>query len=450
MLRFKLLSYLLAFLITFFYLSSNVNALSPFNLGDTEGDLDVDIFDYTAILSNFGRVFNNGDFDDNNSVDIFDYNIVLSNFGKTYNSNPTPSPVGMVEGIARCNDHDVNKWHGVVKRDGSGNITCTYGHEHHADPNALNLVFGEPGSWYNQSGQSISYPWQTFAGGHEHFPQPPADASKMENAAKHNGYKWFTRRNIPCVANPVDNTQGCISDFRVLVHQLNTAADATVRFHSYSFEGRACLNNECGTIKVGGWQDYGKLMITKNAAPEVNICPPLSDNPTSFQCAFGATGTRHHYAPEATCCLGATWYPQGNPFVLVSATQGDPWGPIDTTNPFNQLYEPINRFNKIWNGSSGGIDSVAINTNKDTAITDPDGDRKANYRGYVNRYGNIVQGCSQIGLDCIPIEIVNMPINFYKYRDRILTSAQLSATGAQYEHDVLSPATGKSLITYPN
>lgn len=52
--------------------------------GDTDGDNDVDIFDYNILLTNFGQTGSNnpGDIDKNGRVDIFDYNILLTNFGK--------------------------------------------------------------------------------------------------------------------------------------------------------------------------------------------------------------------------------------------------------------------------------------------------------------------------------------------------------------------------------
>ncbi len=52
--------------------------------GDTDGNNQVDIFDYNLILTNYGKTGANlqGDFDKNNKVDIFDYNTLISNYGK--------------------------------------------------------------------------------------------------------------------------------------------------------------------------------------------------------------------------------------------------------------------------------------------------------------------------------------------------------------------------------
>lgn len=53
-------------------------------LGDLDANGKVDIFDYNALLTNFGKSGASliGDIDKNGKVDIFDYNILLTNFGK--------------------------------------------------------------------------------------------------------------------------------------------------------------------------------------------------------------------------------------------------------------------------------------------------------------------------------------------------------------------------------
>ena len=48
-----------------------------------DNDLDVDIFDYSNLLSQFGQTGSglSADFDQDNDVDIFDYSTLLSHFG---------------------------------------------------------------------------------------------------------------------------------------------------------------------------------------------------------------------------------------------------------------------------------------------------------------------------------------------------------------------------------
>lgn len=156
-------------------LSANDSAFaaSPYNAGDADGDLDVDIFDYNILLTNFGRAYNDADFEANGIVDIFDFNALLTNFGKKYTASVSPSPSNQshmpTESMAMhawgpgtknppgpgdtCSDGtnivDAHKayyvvaydgikyptWHPpVVKNPITGVGNCTFGHEHGTDP----------------------------------------------------------------------------------------------------------------------------------------------------------------------------------------------------------------------------------------------------------------------------------------------------------------------------
>jgi hypothetical protein len=52
--------------------------------GDIDGNGKIDIFDYNALLSDFGKTQTGllSDLDNNGKVDIFDYNLLLTNFGR--------------------------------------------------------------------------------------------------------------------------------------------------------------------------------------------------------------------------------------------------------------------------------------------------------------------------------------------------------------------------------
>lgn len=58
------------------------------NVGDLDGDKDVDIFDYNKLISDFGKTgnkcFSTADIDGDGDVDIFDYNKLIGAFGKKY------------------------------------------------------------------------------------------------------------------------------------------------------------------------------------------------------------------------------------------------------------------------------------------------------------------------------------------------------------------------------
>jgi hypothetical protein len=38
---------------------------------------------------------------------------------------------------------------------------------------------------------------------------------------------------------------------------------------------------------------------------------------------------------------------------------------------------------------------------------------RVTYTGYTDRWGNIVQGCTAIALDCVPVVMENLPVGLY-------------------------------------
>ena len=83
---------------------------------------------------------------------------------------PTPLPAG----VPACTDHDVNTWHGLVKRNADGSINCTYGHTHFDNPHDLDSVLGP------LPVPEISYPWMT--------------TNENIEISKHRFYKWSIDR----------------------------------------------------------------------------------------------------------------------------------------------------------------------------------------------------------------------------------------------------------------
>jgi hypothetical protein len=49
----------------------------------------------------------------------------------------------------------------------------------------------------------------------------------------------------------------------------------------------------------------------------------------------------------------------------------------------------------------------------DNQRVDTNGDGRSDYKGYFNRWGTLVRGCTTAGLDCIPYEYNNVIMNFY-------------------------------------
>ncbi len=335
-------------------------------------------------------------------------------------STATPLP-DMIEGVPICTDHDKTTWHPLVKRDSAGAITCTYGHEHHADPTALNDIFGPVGAWYGGA-QTISYPWQTSN----------ATTGALENDAKHNGYKWDTGRDL-VDSCPPSTWQGCILAYRAEAHMMGSASDAVVRLHSFSEEVLVEMNGQRGIFRYGGWMDTGHLALDVN--PDAMLCPVLPTDPPAYTCdtgSFREYGSANVPSPytEKSVDIGA-WY--AAPFTpLLEA-----FGPIDYSDPNHQMfYGAVGH-----NNSRGRITNLAISSRYDSLASGRSADgTTVTFRGYTDRNRQIVQGCTSIGVDCFPISYEAVPFGEYERHD----------LSPLTDFDVLSPSTGKSLIRFPN
>lgn len=335
------------------------------------------------------------------------------------------------EGIDVCTDHDATVWHPLVKKDAAGVITCTYGHEHHADPNSVNDIFGPPSAWYGGN-QAISYPWQT------------SGSAGQENHVKHEGYKWYLARDLECRPNGNPSFTGCYRAYRIQVHQLGTAADATVRFHSYSLE--AVVQHPDGTqgmIRHGGWLDFGHLALSTSSGA---YCPPMTTNPDTFSCDQNnhrGHGSINVPPPNIAKALGqVAWYANHETTALTLGFEE--WGPIDGENPATQhLFDPSLK----RNNSTGGLGNIAL-----------DGDRPWIRPLQVNGYttwsgyttsdgGSIATGCAAPSPTCVPTQLTKVAKIRYLY----VANAQFpQGVPPNTEYDVMSPETGKSLIMFPN
>lgn len=342
----------------------------------------------------------------------------------------TPGPVAVVEGVNVCTDHDATKWHPLVKRDANNAITCTYGHEHHDDPNAVNDIFGAPAAWYSGT-QEISYPWQT------------SSTLGLENHVKHEGYKWHVQRDQPCRPHGDAAWTGCFIAWRVQVHSLGTASDATTRYHSYSMEALVEHNGVRGIVRHGGWIDVGHLaLIVDGGNPK--ICPPLTSNPETFIC--GRNNTRHHSSANVPAghtahnSFTASWY--ANHQVTGLSTTFEEWGPIDYANPANQLFFTGTR---TGNNSMGHMGNMSVDMRSSVWNPHTQGGL-VTFTGYTDRNGAIVaSGCAAPGVDCVPLRLNGVP------KVAHLWNAGVQGDSVNYiDHDVMSPSTGKSLIRFPN
>ncbi len=337
---------------------------------------------------------------------------------------------GVYDRACTPQEHDRHKWHTLV----DPVLKCHYDHHHGDDPNYVSDIFGEPGAWFGVPGQSLSYPWQTFPaqskteGNEQHIAQ-----GTMENDIKHEGYMWVVRRDQPCQAG-----DGCITDFRLQVHAIIGAHDATVRWHSYSLELRVCADGNrpetCGIARHGGWTDTGRLFITpenvldcSHSTEEIFISLPADtqfyplDRPESrdeARCHPTVTQLPAYPSPKPI----VEWWTFQHGRARFQLRSFDPIGNIKRDAPaewsFYCTYGDTNcRYNQtimsVWIGYVYTIPEFPDFGAFGHIRADSNGDGKADFSGFTNRFGELVGNCTTAGLDCVPIEMNGMTLNAF-------------------------------------
>jgi len=362
---------------------------------------------------------------------------------------PTPEPVGNVEPYAdapKCADelHDPRAWHGLWNYEHG----CHYDHEHKDNPHAVDDIFGT--DYYDMAGGEISYPWQT----------------PNENTNKHEGYGWLVRRDLDCVGKG----QGCMTDLRVQYHAIFAGTGAVTRYHSYWYEARVCMTgtNNCGIVRNGGWLDYGYL--STEIAPGTSKpypCTPTKSHPNpdaqEFPCVIDLgdginyanvnhpTGPKrqHGWSPFTPGTRASSnWYGHNRGTAMVNKValnSVDVWHNIDSFDPGGvYLGNPTE-----YNGSTMELHQFSFFGDR---RLDGGGDNVVNFEGYTDRYGQIVEGCTEVGLDCVPLSIVNLHVPaddpytaLYEYVDD-----QNGYTAADLDYDVYFNGESSGWIEYPN
>lgn len=331
---------------------------------------------------------------------------------------------GMYDRPCTAAEHDRTKWHLVV----NPVLKCHYDHHHGDDPTYVNDIFGEPGAWFGSPGQSVSYPWQTFPAANQNQGNEEAMAAgTMENDMKHEGYGWVVRRDQPC---PDGN---CITDFRLQYHGIFGATDAISRYHSYSIEVRMCVNandpSTCGIMRNAGWADFGRLFTTE---PGVIDCRhSVRDIPISLPMdTLFFSLDRPQARDEARCHPNVTdlsrnpgrqsivewWGHSRGDHIRFQLRSYDPLGNINPNNPGEwQLYCEYGDTTCKYNQSIVSVfigyvlhihEFISSNTRSDA-----NRDGRTDFRGYVSRWGGHRPNCTSAGLDCIPLEYDNIPLN---------------------------------------
>jgi len=337
-------------------------------------------------------------------------------------------------------EHDRMTWHLLVNPESK----CHYDHQHGDDPNLVNDIFGPPGEWFGQPGQSISYPWQTFKAqtAYEANDAYVAD-QQMENDLKHEGYGWVVRRDQPC-----DNGN-CITDFRLQYHGVFGAMGAVVRYHSYSFEARVCADaaetDSCGIIRNGGWADFGRLFTTDGAVSCEHQVDEVFIDVAADTLYFPID--RPDARDEIRChptLASLPAYPSNQPVaewwahspgdrVRFQLRSFDPLGNIDPNNPgewhlFCAMDETDCRYNQsimsVFIGYTLGVPEYLADVRLDA-----DRDGRTEYTGYSDRWGYPADDCTEPGLDCVPVEYSDVLLNLYPDSNDVPREAR-------YQHEI--------------
>jgi hypothetical protein len=308
-------------------------------------------------------------------------------------------------GSGLCSDafHNSTEWHSLMDP-----LTgCHYDHEHKHSPNDVADIFGPAGAWFG--GSSLSYPWQT----------------NNENQTKHEAYAWIVRHDIPANGRDV-----WIKDFRWQVHAISapfTAPDGTLhggylgRFHSYSLEAQVCNSSgQCGIVRTGGWIDFGNLEIDG-----IDDCVDLPSDPSQQETCSNLGRRRiHYYWPGSNMPNKSTffWYgragllngeiPALHPVQVAVATND---GSVNLVP--DDLYS-LHFFCPDWECplNNSTIQAHVVGFGVDSKF-DPDKNGIANFNGYTDRYGVLVDSCTTPSLDCVPLIIEHAPVGLVQHRD---------------------------------
>jgi len=422
----------------------------------------------------------------------------------TITATAVSGPIDPFVGAPMCEDiaveHDNNAWHGVWNYDNG----CKWDHDHKANLHVADDIFGT--SLYEMMQGELSPPWQTFAGANDNL-ESYVEGTCTENECKHEGYGGFVILNRGDVVDRDDtltlNRTAYIVHGRGVYHAVGGNVGAHTRFHSLTYEGIACVANVtlelgpdgetngrmindafvpltvatlsdfpgCGYWQQGGWLDFGRLNYPRRGvhAPlpnDTNLAECLGDSPVeAAPYRIHATGQNSldSWQSEGNVCN----YPPGTPDFRLQMgiglhfPQGESPGetvPSDATSiPLWCVDEQ--GFFTCDNDNSASAPFrlwVTVPTAVDGSRHDKDGlvNGFFDFSGYVNRYGDIVDGCTDVGLDCIPTTYRNMPVTRSGYRGSTAEDCYDSMTvgggdGTCSGPDNLLPA-GERALKYPN
>lgn len=321
-----------------------------------------------------------------------------------------------------CASHDPTAYHGIWNEvDG-----CHFDHTHDGSPLAPEVVaiFGDHTQY---TGQEVSYPWQTFSGAAPGYPVPPADSALFENVAKHTGYKFEFRDLGATYCTPMTGAIAAPNAWLIERHSKGNKHDFMSRVHSFWAAIRMCVkaDNSTAYIYTGGWQDFGQRV-----SPVKGHVIPVPGNPSPVYSSSNRPYLFHSCTGHADCTGIATleWnstgrHIEGHPLLSFGfRSRSTQW--LDATNGFNQADPPFRFICADAQGNYNPVGCIYTNTFShlfrvdgivDASLDLLDGvdDDRVNYEGYTDRWGNIVQGCTGMGLDCVPLKMVNVPVGVF-------------------------------------
>lgn len=399
------------------------------------------------------------------------------------------APPAAIDGVPMCTDHDATRWHPLVERDASGSIVCTFGHEHGADPHALDEVFG-PLADAVPGGQEIGYPWLTSPTENSTDPaslsHQPSDERPVLNG-KHAFFKWETLTGDKLAAVGIVCPVGTGMSFdriRMEVHA-DANAGADIRFHSFYLQAQECSSNDPtyhGQISIGGHFDYGilngthadpsthKLSDVRIPLPETDPCTPGTLLGNAARCPYvasrrthGASGPASAGSTDPLAALPGyprqdfTWYGHnGNPDLAGKAglwldvsdgIREQDWGPVDPNNP----HGPVLFYGPGHNHGVGGIDILDFVAPQARAFpadnpATVNSDGSYSWKGWVDVHGQVqsLAACQNElpSTTCIPTVLTNIRRGEAQFsNDNVHVALD--------RNDVLGPS-GQPLIGYPN
>lgn len=369
----------------------------------------------------------------------------------------TPTQLAVVD-YPLCENHDVNSYHALINEKDK----CHFDHQHGDNPNNADDIFGK----WKFGENTISYPHASSP--IENMYNTYIMSNTVDLKKKHAGYFYLVDKNIPLSPvdrpnwyAPVDNS---VTDVRAQIHFWNEG-DTKVRFHSSYYEIRVQnrITGKYGIVKVGGLFDTGILQLYKQQwlpvigqDPDFNTYKnymwyPMYNDPQSGKTIGNYRGYKASCEQLQTRFWNPLWwsptynrtysYTSLSSDVLWSAeltTVGynkiagisiekydapDCIGNVSApnlTNPYSSTYNIFNicdlgnqpncRFNgtevvnfmtyvfipKEWDNK------VNFDTNSEVGIV--------SYKGSTNNKQEIIPTCLQAAYDCIPFELIDMPI----------------------------------------